>query len=99
MIKYIAHVSTGYCGSDAYVAFSMDPYADKKEIHNEVYQIALENAEMYGYYPLTEDVFDDYAEGEVPECYVESIEGSYELYNPEKHDQHRAGGGSFAKDF
>lgn len=89
---------TGYCGMDGYDVLVMPDDATEDEIAQEAYRMAVEHAESYGIYP-----YDEYADVEDVEDdteYSHNIEGwSLGEYDPEKHDMHRAGGGSFAQDF
>ena len=95
MIKYIVHTYTGYCGSDNYYALEMEDDHSEEDLDRIVWEMAVENADRYGYYPPDEDGNDD----DDDESISNGIEGHAELYDPEKHDQHRPGGGSFAQDF
>ena len=96
MRKLIATLYTGYCGSDGHEAFSVDDDTSEDEINIIVYEMALEHACSYGYYPYPED--DDDLDEE-NDGYSQGIEGAWEDYNPEEHDRYRAGGGSFESDF
>jgi len=96
MRKLIAHLYTGYCGSDGHAAFSVEDDASEDEIDQIVYEMALEHACSFGYYPYPDDDedFDEENDG-----YSYSIEGAWEDYIPEEHDRYRGGGGSFEQDF
>ena len=95
MIKLIAHLYTGYCGSDIHVAVSYEDGTSEDEISEDLYWMAVDNAERFGIYPYPDDD-DDLQEGAE---YSNGIEASYETYDKEVHDQHRQGGGSFEQDF
>lgn len=94
MRKLIAHLITGRMGSDAHVAVAFDDDATESEIGEELYNMAVENAESYGIYP-----YPDYEVDGDENDYTDNIEGYYEEYDPEKHDMLRSGGGSFESDF
>lgn len=99
MRKLIASLYTGYCGSDRHAAFTVDDDTTDEEINNIAYDMALEHADGYGYYPYpdnddNDDDYDEYNDG-----YTYGIEGAWEDYVPEEHDRYRAGGGSFEVDF
>lgn len=99
MRKLIVFSSVGMCGMDGVDALLVPDDWTEEQIGDEVWQMALKNAEMFGYYPeedRPEDMDDDDDEAEY---YVSSIDGYYEEYDPEKHDIHRSGGGSFEEDF
>jgi hypothetical protein len=57
----------------------------EEDLSEAVWDMALANAESYGYYPMSEahDVFED---EEHEDSYTDNIEGWAELYDPEKHD-------------
>lgn len=97
MIKYIVHLYTGYCGSDCYEALEVDDDTSEEELGYIVWDMAVSNAERFGYYPPYEGDEDDYEEDE--DSVSNGIEGYAELYDPKKHDRYRPGGGSFAQDF
>jgi hypothetical protein len=78
---------------DAHGALELPDDHTEKELSDACWDMALDNADMYGYYPPSDDMDDD------DEYVTEGIEGWAEVYDPEKHDMHRAGGGSFAGDF
>lgn len=108
MRKLIAHLETGFCGSDTYEALLVEDTTTEDEINSIVYEMAKNNAEGFGIYPTWEyqeqvdqgllspeelDAMED--NGDLSD----DIGGSYEDYVPEKHDMLRSGGGSFEEDF
>jgi len=93
MRHLIVHMYTGYCGSDGYDILVVPEGADDQYIDAEAYQMAVQNAENYGY-----EVGADYHE-EGEDYSADMIEYDWEDYSPDKHDQHRSGGGSFADEF
>ena len=82
--------STGQCGTDGH---DFEVYPDgtpDSVLDDDAWQIAKSNAEMYGIYPrseyelLSEEELDgDDLEGDE---YSDDIEGSWEEYDPDKHD-------------
>lgn len=101
MKHYIVHMSVGYAGMDAYAALSMPDDATEEEVDQEAWYMALDHAESYGYYPpdCDYDEEDEEEDSWNSDKISDNIEGCPELYNPEKHDMHRSGGGSFQQDF
>ncbi len=102
MKHYIVHMYVGYAGMDAHDILSMPDDATMEEVQDEAHLMALEHAESYGYYPPSDEYPEDY-DGEVmDDCdsdqISDNIEGWAEPYDPDKHDMHRAGGGSFMDD-
>ena len=87
MKYYIVHCYTGYVGSDSYEAHS------EQELNQACFQMACDNASMYGYEYEEEDEDGDGV------CLNDSIEGYPEPYDPQEHDCYRSGGGSFKEDF
>ena len=96
MRKLIATLYTGYCGSDGHEAFAVEDGTSESEINEIVYDMALNHAEKYGYYPYPDN---DEDLDEENDDYSWGIEGAWEDYVPEQHDRYRAGGGSFENDF
>ena len=103
MKRFIVHMHVGYAGMDGYDALVMPDDATEDEIQQEAYYMAVEHAESYGYYPSDEgdDSYceDDEDDGWNSDKVSEGIEGYAEPYDPEVHDMHRSGGGSFEDDF
>ncbi len=95
MRKIIAHLYTGYSGSDTRVAVAFEDDTPEDEISEELYWMAVDHAEGFGYYPYPDC---DIEEDDSTE-YTNGIEASWEEYDPEKHDKYRPGGGSFEQDF
>lgn len=96
MKHYIVHMYVGYVGMDGHDILSMPDDATEEEVQDEAHLMALEHAESYGYYPPSdeyseEDDDDDWKSDKISD----NIEGWAEPYDPDKHDMHRAGGGSF----
>lgn len=91
MRKIVLFLHTGYCGMDAWEFWEVPATATDDELYDLAWQQAKANAEMYGIYPREEYVDeDDYDEDS--ESYSDGIEGSFQDYNPDKHDGHRIGG-------
>ena len=101
MRKMIVHLSVGFAGMDGTEALLVEDDATEEAIAQEAWLMAVNHAERYGYYPA-----DLYSESEDEEdadwnsdSYSDNIDGWAEDYVPERHDMHRAGGGSFEQDF
>lgn len=86
MRKLIVHLMTGYCGEDAHEALEIGDDYTTQEIDDICWNLALDNAESYGYEEADPYLF-------------ERIEYIWEDYDPNEHDMHRSGGGSFEDDF
>ena len=71
MIIVLARVGNGYCGCENEDAFFYEEEFNEREIEEDVYNFAFENAETYSYvhfgwdYPYTEEEYDDYLENYV----------------------------------
>lgn len=101
MRKMIVHLSVGFAGMDGYEALLVEDDATEEEIAQEAWYMALDHAERYGYYP-TDDYREDDEDEDDPwnrDSYSDNIDGCAEDYDPDRHDMHRAGGGSFELDF
>lgn len=72
---------------------------DERIINDDAWQAAVENAEMYGWQITEEDCSDDDEEWYDSYCTANEIDGWWEDYNGEEHDELRCGGGSFEEDF
>jgi len=85
MPKYFIKLHTGYVGMDGYELIEAD---NLDEANEAAYYMAFEHATMYGVElcPNGDDCEDDECEYEHPGN--NSIEGSAELYDPEKHDMY-----------
>jgi hypothetical protein len=95
MKRYVVELETGYVGMTTHEALSMPEDHTDDELAQTVWDMAVDHASSYGIY--AGDCFD--LEDE-EECYSgENIGGYAELYDPEKHDMLRPGGGSFLDDF
>lgn len=82
--KIVVHLSTGYCGSDAYEFYEINADATEEAISEFCWDLAKDNAEMYGIYPA-ENMPVDISEDDMVQ-YSYNIEGYYEDYKPEEHD-------------
>lgn len=78
---------TGFVGMDAHYLLIVEDDATAEQIANEAYELALDNASMYGIEPYPED-FED---GQDDEGFSENIEGSAVPYDPEQHNGHLFG--------
>lgn len=95
----IAFLHVGFAGMDGCEAMLVEDSATEDEISQEAWYLAVEHAGQYGYYPRHEYESELEEDDEDDSCYVESIEGYAVDYDPELHDMHRPGGGSFERDF
>lgn len=97
---YIVKLSVGYAGMDCYDYFIRYDDMTDDEVGDELWQMACNHAESYGYYPSQYLETDP---DEEDDQYVDSIDGSiFEEYTAEtaaELDSYRTGGGSFAEDF
>ena len=87
--KILVSMSTGFCGSDGHEFYVLTQDYTQGELDGIVWQMAVGNAESYGYYPADEYDREDGEEvgnGIDSECYTDNIEGSFEIYDSEKHD-------------
>ena len=91
MRKIVLFLHTGYCGMDAWEFWKVPETATEDELAALCWERAKDNAEMYGIYPRHE-YEDEEGFDEDDESYSDAIEGSFEDYDPEKHDGHRIGG-------
>ena len=89
--KIVLFLHTGYCGMDAWEFWEVPEDATDDELDDLAWERAKDNAESYGIYPREEyaNMADDF---EDDESYSDNIEGSWQDYDPEKHDGHRIGG-------
>lgn len=88
--KIVLYLHTGYCGMDSHEFWEVSSTATDDELNDLAWERAKHNAEMYGIYP-----HEEYAEEpdfeEDSESYSDNIEGSFQDYNPDKHDGYRIG--------
>lgn len=88
MTWYVAHLDTGYCGTDNYVVFEAD---DEFQADSMLEELVYENATQYFEIVSAED-YDAMVEDENfdDSNYIseDGIYGSIEEYNHEVHDEH-----------
>jgi hypothetical protein len=96
MKRYVVFLEVGYAGMDTCEALSMPDDHTEEELSQAAWDMAVDHASSYGV-----KVGDSYDPDDEEEDYYsgENVEGYAELYDPEKHDMLRPGGGSFLKDF
>jgi hypothetical protein len=86
--KIVFHYHTGFCGSDGidFVEYNDDTPAE--QLDEDAWTGAVQHAESYGYYNLGDMDEEELKamDEDSRDCYVDSIEGWWELYNPEEHD-------------
>jgi hypothetical protein len=85
MKTYIVHMFAATVGTEACELLEMWDDHTQEELDSIVWEMALDHAESYGYYPM-EDAPDVFEDEEDEEQYTHNIEGWAELYDPEKHD-------------
>lgn len=83
--KIVIIMDAGIAGTDAYEFYEVPESMTTEELDAFAWQCGTNHAEMYDIYPCC-----DYSDKEVEDdnTYSEDIEGSWEDYNPEKHDVH-----------
>lgn len=97
MRKIIIRGSGKTVGTDFAEALLVPDNTSDEEITQYAFDTSVENAQMYGW-----DLVDDYSTDEDTyenEVTSDELEYYWEDYDPEEHDSHRAGGGSFEYDF
>ncbi len=92
MRKIVLFLHTGYCGMDAWEFWEVPEAATDHELYQLAWEQALQNAESYGIYPREAYCDDEDDEDYYSDKYSDNIEGSWEDYDPDKHDGHRIGG-------
>lgn len=97
MRKIILQGSGKYVGMDFAEALLVPDDTTIEQLDEYAWEAAVASADMYGYY-LVEDYSEDEDASEY-EVTGDDLCGSWEDYDPEKHDMLRAGGGSFEDDF
>lgn len=92
MRKIVFGLYGGAVGTDAWEFYEVPEDVTDEELSDYAWELAVDHAAMYGYYPryeyegeLSEEELED-------ECYTEYIDGWWEPYDPDKHDGHRVGG-------
>ncbi len=95
MRKIIFHYSVGFAGMDGNDARAYPDDVTEDALNRDAWEGALFHAESYGYYPEEDTPFDHDDEDEDSDCYTHGIEGSWEDYDPEKHDELVPGGGEW----
>ena len=91
MRKIVLFLHTGYCGMDAWEFWQVPETATEDELDELSWDRAKDNAESFGIYPAWEYAdSEDFDEND--EAYSDNIEGSWEDYNPDKHDGHTMNG-------
>lgn len=91
-------LDTGFIGMKGHEFAVFDDDITDDELNNEAWQRALNHADMYGIYPSedrhngAEDEEED--DGWTSDQYSDNIDGSWEDFDPEKHDGLVPGGGS-----
>lgn len=94
-------LGTGYAGMDSHDFEVFPDDVTEDELSEEAWQRAIQHAESYGIYPRSdyaddEDISDEELDGEE---YSDNIGGSWEDFDPKKHEGLVSGGGSATKLF
>lgn len=97
MRKIVFTYHTGYCGMDGHDFRVYPDDVTDDELHDDAWEGALSNAESFGIYPYPEEFGDDDEDDETDYSY--DIEGSWEEYDPDKHDGFSTSSFSVAKFF
>lgn len=90
MRKIVLFLHTGYCGMDSHEFWKVPESMTDNELHELCWEQAKQNADAYGIYPYCE-YCDEPDFDEDDESYSDGIEGSFEDYDPDKHDGYRVG--------
>lgn len=95
MKRIVFFFDVSVCGIGG--AVHAEEYPDdvmERELNNDAWSIAVDNAAAYGYYPMYE--YEDEPDFDPEdEQYTQDIDGWWEEYIPEKHDQQKPGGGKW----
>lgn len=89
-------LDVGFCGTDTHEFEVFPDNITEAELDNEAWERALAHADSYGVYPESQKP-DDYEEDDAgwnSDEYTDNIEGTWEDFDPEKHDGLVPGGGS-----
>ena len=94
MRKIVFHLTTGMVGTDAWEFYEFEDGVTDEELSDFAYDLAKNNAEMYGIYSFSEysddpEITDEELDSEE---YDDNIDGAWYDYNPEEHDGHTIGG-------
>jgi hypothetical protein len=81
MILFVT-VETGYCGSDNHMLIDVDDNTSDNQLEDICFDLATDNASMYGYDYCSEDCDVEGCEGE----HEGGITGHWEEYVPKEHD-------------
>ena len=93
--KLYINLSVGIVGMDAHEFYITTKDVSEDTLHDFIHQLALDNAEMYGYYPPDQadaDFADEDADGWYSDKTSENIEGYFEIYDEDEHSGHSMGG-------
>ncbi len=82
MKKIVIHCTTNTIGTDSWEFFEVPDDTTDDSLYSLANECAIANAEMYGFYPPSEDE-DEECDNDSAD---ENIEGTWELYDSKKHD-------------
>lgn len=90
MKKIVISLDAGFCGTDLKEGWEVPDDISEDELNDLCWQRAKDHAEMYGIYPRCEyEDCEDISDEELDsDDYSDNIEGSWEPYDPEKHDSY-----------
>ena len=92
-MKIVITTHTGYAGMDSHDFYEINDDFNVDDLDDFAYQCAKDNAESYGIYAKDEyENAEDSDDLDDNDSYSDNIEGFYEVYDPEKHDNYRCGG-------
>ncbi len=92
-------LDAGFAGTDSH---EFEVYPDdvtEDELNAEAWERALAHADSYGIYPECDREYYEDADEMDDDSYTDNIEGSWEDFDPEKHDGRVPGGGTATKLF
>jgi hypothetical protein len=94
MRKIVIGMHAGMAGTDDWEFYEVPDDVTDEELGDFAWQLAVQHAETYGIYPLSEYVDnEDISDEELDsDSYSDNIEGWYEEYDPKKHDGHSMNG-------
>ena len=87
MKKVVFFLSVGFAGMDTHELHAYEDDVTDDDINADCYQAALDHADMYGYC----EPYDYDEDEDEPEDISHGIEGSWEPYDPDKHNMHLVG--------
>lgn len=90
--KIVFFLDAGFAGMDSHEFSEYNDDVTDEQLNRDAWQLALDNAAMYGVYPLSEYPEGMDEETDDGDIYTDNIEGYWEDYDPEKHDMYSVSG-------